>query len=430
MTRTLSVLSLGRLTIIILFSITSLFAAEENKEKEAEAIKEATSYEKKLNALINSDNYEDQLTCELVGLVVDRDNHFPWNQEIVDRMQELIDAGANIKAFDDDLFAQIFLSAACLQNNISFIKTCLTYGAPVNGFFFNLGMTPLFFALSPEAAQLLLDAHADVNVKKTLEDRDSDFVSVGSKALHAAAGSHDHPPEVVALLCDHTPAEPLSLDDLGRSPLYFLCLGAQYEKIDSFFKKARALIWWSSQQVDILDRERQQTPRDCLMRICRDLLKGFDAIVGDVKLARAQLLPYELTMSLKMFNQRPQLALKELIENQGLICGISDIVLGYAGENTPLSLYPALIDQEGGDLSHLLSAVARCTPKFLPHSRPVIDDDDEDILAGDAIVDGKDFVFVEAVLDMFDTQPVQRKKTQKKNYFSGKKSSSKKCLIS
>ncbi len=421
-----------RLTIIILFSIISLFAAEENKEKESEVVKEVISCEdrwvEELITLKNSDKYEDQLTKQLIDLFVDSKDD--WYQETIDRIQELIDAGANINILDGNLLSVTLLSLACTKNNIPFIETCLTHGAPVNGFFFNLGMTPLFFAFSPKVAQLLLDAHADVNVKKTLGP-DDDLPSTGPKALHYAAGSHEHSPEVVALLCDHTSAEPLSLDDLGRSPLYFLCLRAQYEKTDSFFKKARALIWWSSQQVDILDRERQQTPRDCLMRISRDLLKGFDAIVVDVKLARAQLLSHELTMSLKTFNQRPQLALKELIENQGLISSVADIIVKYAGENTPPSLYPALVDEEGGDLSHLLSTVARCTPKFLHHYGLLREEDDrkEDLGTG-AVIDEKEFVVVEAIPDMFDTQPLQRKKTQKKNYFSGKRSSSKKCLIS
>ncbi len=151
---------LGRFATIILFIVTNfaivnfflianLVAAEEGKIAAEEECKE----------LVAKWEYDNQLTKELEELY--KSYPLPWSQEVIDKIQILICNGANPNTGSCPL-----LYLACNDNHISLIETCLRYGAKVNEVAGPLGETALLTVKSGESLQLLLDAHADANVRK------------------------------------------------------------------------------------------------------------------------------------------------------------------------------------------------------------------------------------------------------------------------
>ncbi len=302
--------------------------------------------------------YNDPLTRELNVLCHSNWNH--WTQETTDKLQELIDTGANPNSFP-------LLYFGCLKNNIPFIKTCLTHGAEVNYVVSQEGATALFGARSCDVIQLLLDAKADVNFKKIfsrLGNIDNDHV--GGKALHFTVLDNDKPLDSIELLCNHTPAEPMPVTDNGHTPLHLLCLKKNIteenketeeeeennkKNIQNFLQRAATLAWWRLGQVEVRNKEKKATPRDILEQTTPGLLDRFDAMIHDTQLAYTQLssispMLFTPPMPLKKFEQDQeqieQQQLYELMPERLLIRGIPKMITNYTGRDTPQPLYPAL----------------------------------------------------------------------------------------
>ncbi len=346
------ILTLKSLTIIILFSITNLFAAEEGKEPDK--IKSSAQLTEILNKLYENCSDRKRNTIGYHG----------WNQEAMDTAQALISAKAdpNISYYNE----HSLLSVACLKNNIPLIETCLYNGAQIQ-----VKATTLHYARSVEAIQLLLNAGADVNVKIPHQSN--------QQILHIACELH-YPLEAIEALCNHTRSDSMSLDLSGYTPLHCLCSTADSEKANNVLLKAAALIWWSSRQVIVLDRIHwaPQTPRDLLEKTAPHLTQSFDAIVKQTKHAKTQF-PHLAALPLRTFDQHMEQiekpafkAVETFITGQlKLSISISNIILGYNSRDTPQPTYPALVlpnyadkDTPGPTYSRL--NLANLITKYMP----------------------------------------------------------------
>ncbi len=334
-------LFVSKLTILILLSIAHLFAGEEER--------------KGPDAKYSVRKYDDALTQELDELIV---SNGPF-EKTIEKIQTLICNGANPNT---KISSPPLLIIACQTNNIPYIKACLKHGSYVNAIEPKSGMSPLFFAYSGPAVQVLLDAHADVTIKKIL-GTDNPFI-IGAQALHYASAAERYSPEVVEILCNKTPTDPIPIDALGRTPLYYSCMQKGSIKTNIFFPKAAALLWWLLEQKNI--KYKEKTPRDWLEKKngpgAYHLIDGFNALIYDVQRAQAQLSPihamaFTPPMRLKEFNQMMDtfaknklklLITKQLYSDKQLVVnGIADIIVSYADRFTPYPTYPAIVYQEG-----------------------------------------------------------------------------------
>ncbi len=341
-------LFVSKLTILILLSIAHLFAAEEER--------------KGPDAKYSVRKYDDALTKELSELHEHAPH--PRNQETINKMIELIRAGA-----DPNTHPSPLLLFAVMDNEIPFIEACLNHGAEVNAVMPYDGMSALFCAESRKAAELLLHARADINFKKILGTNEefNTPLFAGTTALHSTSLFNAASYEVIETLCKYTPAEPIPLTDNGNTPLHILCSKKNQEEQTIFFLKAAILLWWSLNQSNVKNNENNATPLDCLNTAYPYLVDGFNEIVYDVQRAHAQLSPippmsFTPPMSLKEFDQHRECIekeqLKKLIAKQLLIPitenisvnqinidqinHIANLIMHYAGRNTPYPTYPAL----------------------------------------------------------------------------------------
>src|SRR5436190_10703702 len=106
------------LTIIVLFSITSLFAAEEG---------EKSNIAKEERKEAGATRYDDALTKKLTEFC--NTVLMPWNQEETAQVQALICNKANPNP-SATFFPVLYI--ACLYNNTPLMQTCINHGSKIN----------------------------------------------------------------------------------------------------------------------------------------------------------------------------------------------------------------------------------------------------------------------------------------------------------
>ncbi len=336
------IFSLKSFLRIVLFFTIGLFAAQENKEKEVDLIQ-----------------YDELLTKELDELI---QSNCSWDEyeELVGRAHTLISNGADPNIQDGNVLFCNFMN-----NNIPFIKTCLARRARIDIVEPFSGIPLLFFVYSCKAIELLLNSRANVDVRQALGTTSEFKDWVGATVLHFTSISEGHSLEAVERWCEHIPAGSILLDDAGRTPLHYVCMGVVKGKegIKNFLVKVATLAWWAAGQEDVRDIKTKQTARDLLNKTCSHVVNYFDEVVREVELARTQLLPDELALSLKGFKKAFNQRAVPIIEEQiGCSKGILNIIMGYTGNDIPRFPYPSLIYQENDDVSKVLGA-CQCTGK-------------------------------------------------------------------